>query len=429
MILHIDMDAFFASVEQRDNPELKGKPLAVGGKSSRSVVATASYEARQFGIHSAMPMFQALRRCPDLIVVPPDKKKYRAVSSQIMQLIYDYTPVVEQVSIDEAYLDLTGCEKASGTPHEVAKTIQQRIIDQFQLTCSIGGAPLKFMAKIASDLRKPNGITLIHKDQLRDFAMRIAIKKIPGVGKKAMKQMNLMGIKTLGDIHRFPETVIVGAFGKMGHRLLEFAHCRDSATVGTNDPRKSVSSETTLHRDIIRMDEIKKALLHHAQVVGRDLRQKGYFAATLSIKIKFADFSQMTRQLKVDPPTCTSHVIYHHALKLMEKVSLTQGIRLIGVGSSDLLTKDELDHLPSPSVQLDLFDDIPDALAATDQNREEGKKRGRSPLVSEKPSGKEAHRDGMAEKWERIDRTMDRINEKFGRAMVNKATLATPEKN
>lgn len=426
MILHIDMDAFFAAIEQRDTPSLKGKPLVVGGKSSRSVVATASYEARQYGIHSAMPMFQALQRCPDLIVVPPDKKRYRSVSSQIMQLFYEYTPVVEQVSIDEAFLDITGCEKVSGTPSMIAQKIQQRVAEACRLTCSIGGAPLKFLAKIASDMKKPNGITLIHQDQLHDFAMGIPITKIPGVGKKAMKQMNLMGIKTLGDINRFPKEVIARAFGKMGHRLLAFAQCRDSDTVGNSDPRKSVSSETTLPQDITQMDEIKKALLHHAQVVGRDLRQKGYVAATLSIKIKFADFSQITRQLKVSPPTNTSHVIYHHALKLMDKVTVKKGIRLMGVGASDLLTKEELSHLPSLRIQLDLFEDLQKETRQSRQktNQDNMRQRNLDGVLEEK----ENDDTRMIKKWEKIDQAVDRINTKFGRDIIGSATLTPPKK-
>ena len=250
MILHMDMDAFFASVEQRDNPFLKGKPIAVGGISNRSVVATASYEARKLGIHSAMPMFQALERCPDLIVVKPDKKKYRKISRAIMELLTEYTPRVEPVSIDEAFLDVTGCHRISGDAETIAHSIKIRMVDRFDLTCSLGAAPLKFLAKIASDMNKPNGITIIHEQETQAFINRLAIHKVPGVGKNAMGKMKLLGIETLGDVRRFKTELLVGKFGKFGLRLAELSRGIDESQVAVEEKRKSISSESTLDGDI-----------------------------------------------------------------------------------------------------------------------------------------------------------------------------------
>ena len=202
MILHVDMDAFFASIEQRDNPNLKGKPIIVGSLSKRGVVSAASYEARKFGIYSAMPIFQALKKYPDLIVVPVNKNKYASTSQKIMKIFKEYTPLVEPVSIDEAFLDITGCERLLGSHKKIAINIKKRIKKELSLTCSIGAAPVKFLAKIASNMNKPDGITIIKKHEAKKFVLTIDIKKVSGVGKKVIKQMKMLNIKTLGDINK-----------------------------------------------------------------------------------------------------------------------------------------------------------------------------------------------------------------------------------
>jgi DNA polymerase-4 len=378
----MDMDAFFASVEQRDNPLLKGKPIAVGGTSNRSVVATASYEARKLGIHSAMPMFQALERCPNLIVVKPDKKKYRNISLAIMELLTEYTPCVEPVSIDEAFLDVTGCNRISGNPETIAQSIKIRMVDRFDLTCSLGVAPLKFLAKIASDMNKPNGITIIHEQDTQAFINGLAINKIPGVGKNAMGKMKLLGIETLGDVRRLNTELLMGKFGKFGLRLAELSRGIDRSQVVVEEKRKSISSESTLDMDITDGERIKKELLGHAQIVGHDLRQRGLFAATIFIKFKFSDFSQMTRQVKVDPPICASSAIYETAVTLAENFNIEKPIRLIGLGGSSL-TKTR------PSSQMDLFQTM----------------------------------DPPSDKWEKVDKTVDAITKKFGHGIVTKASL------
>lgn len=378
----MDMDAFFASVEQRDNPHLRGKPIVVGGASGRGVVSTASYEARKLGIHSAMPMFQALRRCPDLIVVPPDKKKYKNISLFIMELLKQYTPCVEPVSIDEAFLDVSGCTRLSGSPEAIAVSIQNRMVKQTGLTCSLGVAPMKFLAKIASDMNKPNGITVIHKHETRSFIHNLAIHKVPGVGKNAMEKMKLLGIETLGDVRRFKTQLLVKKFGKFGLRLSELSRGIDSSRVEVQEEKKSISSESTLDMDITDAESIKKELLKHAEIVGRDLRRHHFFAATVFIKLKFSDFSQVTRQVKVNPPTCASSVIYDMAVVLAKNFNITKPIRLIGLGGSGL-TKEK------PYSQLDLFQStVP-----------------------------------PTEKWEKVDKTVDAITKKFGHGIVTKASL------
>ena len=382
MILHVDMDAFFASVEQRDNPFLRGKPIAVGGTSNRSVVATASYEARKLGIHSAMPMFQALERCPDLIIVKPDKKKYKSISLSIMKLLREYTPCVEPVSIDEAFLDVTGCNRIFGPPETIAESIKTHMVEKMGLTCSLGVAPLKFLAKIASDMNKPNGITLIHKQDTQAFIHRLAIHKVPGVGKNAMAKMKLLGIETLGDVHRFKPELLVGKFGKFGLRLAELSRGIDGSQVVGGEKRKSISSESTLDMDITNGESIKKELLKHAQIVGHDLRKHHLFAATIFIKFKFSDFSQVTRQIKVDPPMCASAAIYETAMALAKNFNIEKPIRLIGLGGSSLTET-------RPHNQMDLFQTV-------------------AP-----PS----------DKWEKVDKTVDAITKKFGHGIVTKASL------
>lgn len=377
------MDAFFASVEQRDNPDLMGKPVAVGGLSKRSVVATASYEARKFGVHSAMPVFQAKRICPALIIIPAHKNKYREASQKIMEIFNHYTPVVEPVSIDEAYLDVKGCERIFGNTKEIAGSIKREITKQLRLTCSIGAAPVKFLAKIASDMNKPDGITIVTPDETEKFIHKIDIKKIPGVGACAMKQMNFLGIKTLGDVKKISRSVLLNKFGKFGIKLYDFSMGKDDSVVRTEEKRKSISSESTLSEDIYDMEKIKKLILFHSQIVGKELRKKNLIAENISIKLKFSDFSQITRQKALNTPVCSSSAIYREAKKLAEKSGIKKRIRLIGVGTSSLSDKNK-------PVQMELFN----------------------------PAGEKIH------KWEELDRTIDSISEKFGKDMVKKASLA-----
>lgn len=381
------MDAFFASVEQRDRPELRGRPVAVGGLSSRSVVAAASYEARIFGVHSAMPVYQALRLCPALVVVPVDKSRYSAVSRIVMGILHGFTPLVEQVSIDEAFLDISGSRRLLGTHRVISLEIKKRIASETGLTCSIGAAPVKFLAKVASDKNKPDGIFIIEPDEALEFARCLEISKVPGVGKRAMEQMQRLGIRTLGDIARFDPDLLARTFGKFSSRLIDFAHARDSSSVDSTEQRKSLSSESTLPRDTTDMEEVRRRLLSHAQEVGRDLRKKGLLAGNVVVKIKFSDFTQVTRQKQFKDPVCSSSALYAGAVGLMESIAFKKPVRLTGLGVSVLA------DARTPR-QMDLFDPV----------------------------------SADARKWELVDRALDTISEKFGSHTVNKASLGMWDK-
>lgn len=382
MILHIDMDAFFASVEQRDRPDLKNRPVIVSGQSRRSVVSTASYEARKFGIRSAMPVFMAKKLCPDLVIVPGNMKKYKNDSEKIMVILSKFSPYVEQASIDEAYVDLQGMNRLFGSARQIAMEIKKHIYAQLSLTCSIGIAPVKFLAKIASDMKKPDGLTIIEKDQVIPFINSLPIHKIPGVGKQAMQQMEQLKIKTLGDIRPCPLSILTAKLGKAGARLLELSNGFDHSTVDIFHERKSISSETTFEEDMIDFDDIKRALLDRSQIVGSQLRKKGLMCKNISIKIKFSDFSQITRAKKLDTPICSSAAIFNEAVSLLKKLILTKKIRLAGVGVSSLQDKN------TPS-QISLWSD-------------------------EDKSGKS---------WESVDSAVDCISEKFGQGIIKKASL------
>jgi DNA polymerase-4 len=388
MILHIDMDAFFAAVEQRDNPELKHRPVVVCGNSPRAVVSTASYEARQFGIHSAMPLFQAKQLCPHLIVVPGHRDKYAAASQQIMAIISKFTPLVEPVSIDEAYADVTGCSTLFGPPPVIARQIKQTLYNHLALTCSIGIAPVKFLAKIASDMNKPDGLTHITREQMPKVIQTLPVHQVPGVGKQAMHRMKELNIQTLGDIQRFDVTLLNKKFGKFGQRLYQLCRGLDDDRIRPRAARKSISCETTLETDISDEQTARKILLSLAGRVGRELRKKNRVCESVSIKIKFSDFTQITRTRKTQARTCSTEAIFHQARLLFEQVKLTQKIRLLGVGVSHLQPK----HAP---VQMALLS-LPE--------------------------------DNTTKQWESVDQAMDRIFEKFGREMVTPAVL-NPLKN
>lgn len=385
MIFHIDMDAFFAAIEQRDNPEFLNKPIIIAGNSKRSVVSTASYEARKFGIRSAMPVFMATEKCSQLIIVPLNMKKYQANSIQIMDILSRFSPKVEQVSIDEAYMDIKGSEKLFGPPEFLAMQIKHEIFSRLSLTSSIGIAPLKFLAKIASDMKKPDGLTMIHKQDVPFFINTLPIQKVPGIGKSAMKQMNLLQIKTLGDIKHHSLKTLNKKFGKMGKRLLELANGIDTNRVDTRYSRKSISSETTLGKDISDFETAKHFILDRSQIVGKTLRKKNLTCQTVFIKLKFSDFSQITRRKTLSSSICSSKSIFDEAIKLYQNVKLKKKIRLIGVGVSTLIDKDA-------PVQLSLISD---------------------------------HQDQQNTQWEIVDSAMDTISEKFGNHVIKKASLNT----
>ncbi len=382
MILHIDMDAFYASVEQLDDPRLKNKCVIVGGTSNRGVVSAASYEARQFGIHSAMPIYQAKQKCPHGIFVPPRMGRYKEVSKIVMALLRDFSPLVEPVSIDEAYLDITGSRRLFGEPQEIAREIKRKIKETVQLTCSVGVAPNKFLAKIASDLEKPDGLTVILPDKVPEFIESLSVKKVPGVGKKLFHQLELLGIRTLGDVHRLPEKSLMKHLGKFGKRLRALSSGSDDSPVSPHAPHKSISSERTLAADTRDVKLLKRYLLSQSAEVARQLRLAGVRAKIISIKIKDEDFKTVTRRTTIAIPTQSSKSIYKHAAQLMDAYKMSKKIRLIGVGTSGFSPV-------SASVQMGLF-----------ESSEE-----------------------IADNWEKIDSALDSISAKFGKDVVDRATL------
>jgi len=382
MILHIDMDAFFTSVEQLGNPELRGKCLIVGGLSNRGVVAAASYEARKYGIRSAMPTFQAKQKCPDIVIVPPNRRRYSEISRKIMAILNDFSPIVEQVSIDEAYVDITGCEKVHGSPEQTAVKIKTRIKEGVDLTCSIGIAPNKFLAKIASDIEKPDGLTIIAPDKTTAFIASLPIRKVPGVGKVTHGQLNQIGIKTLGDVRKYSKTMLMDRLGIFGNRLIELSRGIDASPVIPYTPAKSVSSEETLSADTTDRDILEKLILKQSEAVGRQLRKSEAKARKVILKIKHSDFKQCTRSITLSKATQSSEVIYKKAKKLLDAYTIKKRIRLIGVGASGFIPCN------TPE-QMSLF---------------------------------ESHGKQNAN-WEKIDKAVDDISRKFGKGIIQRAKL------
>ena len=383
MILHIDMDAFYASVEQLDHPELQGKCVIVGGSTTRGVVSAASYAARKYGVHSAMPIFQAKQLCPQGIFVRPRFDRYKEVSDTVMSLLKNYTSLVEPVSIDEAYMDISDCDKLHGSPAEIGASIKEIIRETVKLTCSVGIAPIRFLAKIASDMDKPDGLTVILPEQVPAFIDALPIQKVPGVGKKTGGQFKLLGIKTLGDVKKFPEKLILDRFGKYGQRLLELADGIDDTPVRPSWRHKSVSSEQTLSQDTRNRQLLDKYLLQQSADVAGQLRKLDMRAKTIILKLKHADFKQVTRSTTLAVPTQSSDKIYLEASRLLAGYPLTKQVRLVGVGVSGLVSAE----LP---IQLSLFD--------------ETKK-------------KKDH-------WEKVDQTVDTITHKFGKNAIRRASLS-----
>jgi DNA polymerase-4 len=387
MILHLDMDAFFASVEQLDHPELRGQCVIVGGSSNRGVVTTASYEARRFGVRSAMPMFEARRLCPSGIIVPGRMRRYKEISRLVMARLRQFSPLVEPVSIDEAYMDIKGCARLYGPPAKMGAAVKRAVRDEVQLTCSIGIAPVRFLAKIASDVNKPDGLTIIPADEVMPFIDRLPIHKVPGVGPKAVKRLQTIGIATLGQVRRIKLATLTHRLGKFGHRLMHLAHGEDDTPVTPWTSPKSFSSETTLAQDLSNRERLLHQLLHQAADVGRQLRSHGVKARTVTLKIKYADFRQITRSTTMPRPFQSSEVLYEQAARLLMPDLLQQKIRLIGLGASNLVA----DRTPE---QMSLFDG--DTNSRVD--------------------------------WDSVDQAVDAINDKFGRYTVNKANLIDPSR-
>ena len=350
-IVHIDMDAFYASVEQRDDPRLRDKPVVVAWKGNRSVVCAASYEARRFGVRSAMAAVHAERLCPEAIFVPPDFTRYRAVSQSTREIFKRHTDLIEPLSLDEAYLDVTENKTGLATATRVARSIREQIREELHLTASAGVAPNKFLAKIASDWRKPDGLFVIQPEDLDTFLPPLPIGRIPGVGKVTEKRLAALGIKTVGDIRNLELNILEDHFGRYGERLYELARGIDHSAVVADRQTKSISAEDTFETDVP-LSETEPMILRLAEKVWVASRKETRIPRTVVLKLKTSDFNILTRSHTPVTPPGTCEELATIALTLRERVNMSpqQRFRLVGVGLSNFRESEE------PTGQADLFD-------------------------------------------------------------------------
>ncbi len=334
--MHVDMDAFYASVEQRDNPELRGKPVVVAWKGKRSVVCAASYEARRFGVRSAMAAIYAERLCPEAIFVPPDFARYRAVSRAVREIFLRHTELIEPLSLDEAYLDVTENKTGIATATKVASTIRQQIREELNLTASAGVAPNKFLAKIASDWRKPNGLFVIQPAEVEEFLTPLPVGRIPGVGKVTEEKLAKLGLRTVGELRARSLEELQTLFGRYGQRLHELARGIDDNPVVPNRPTQSISAEDTFEQDVL-LTETEPMIRRLAEKAWAASRKESRVARTVVLKLKTAEFRVLTRSHTPPFPPASCEELTEIALALRERVTLspTQRFRLVGVGLSN----------------------------------------------------------------------------------------------
>ena len=377
-ILHVDMDAFYASVEQRDNPELRGKPVVVGGSSNRGVVAAASYEARTFGIRSAMPIAEALRRCPALCRVKPRMSHYKSVSDQIFALFREFTPAVEGLSLDEAFLDVTASVALFGAPEKIAKAVKERIVEETQLTASVGVAENKLVAKIASDLDKPDGLAVVLPEHYESRLDPLPVAVIPGIGRKTLKRLSAVGVTTVCELRTAADRKLEPIFGRYTQKTRDRASGIDTRQVVSSRAEKSISAEETYDKDLDCREQMDRELLRLTERTTARLRKANLAANTVQIKIRQSDFTTQTRQRKVRPAANGTDQIYAVARDLLQTWLARNPdarIRLLGVGGSEL----------APAQQPDLFAAIAEETSAP------------------------------------IDRTVDEIRDRFGNTAVGRA--------
>jgi DNA polymerase-4 len=385
-ILHIDMDAFFAAIEQRDHPELRGKPVLVGGSpTERGVVSTASYEARKYGCHSAMPMSTAVRLCPQAIVLPGSMRRYSQVSRQIFEIMERFTPLVEPVSVDEAFLDITGCEALFGSPVEIAKKIKNVIREEIQLTASVGLAPNKFLAKLASDLQKPNGFVVVEPDRIQEFLDPLPVSRLWGAGKATLPKFEKLHLYTFADVRKLPLSEMQRHFGSMGEMFYQFVRGIDDRPVCIESETKSISSENTFPVDVEDLNHLRAVLLEQTDHITGRLRRHLLLAKTVTIKLRRPDFGTITRSATLNAHTDRTDELWKAISSLFQKWADNQPfpVRLIGAGLSSLA--------PRQGQQLMLFD------------REE------------------------TEKKQQLDQTVDQIRTKFGFTAITRG-LTNPQK-
>lgn len=336
-IVHVDMDAFFASVEQLDDPTLRGKPVLVGGAERRGVVAAASYEARTFGVHSAMPMAQALRRCPGAIVVPPRRRRYEEVSAQVFAIFRRFTPTVEGLSVDEAFLDVTASRRLFGDGEAIAARIREAIRAETGLTASAGVAPTKFVAKIASDVCKPDGLRVVREDEVVAFLAPLPVERMWGVGPKAAERLRALGYATLGDLAAADPRTLAGALGTWGPEIARLARGEDPREVVPDRDAKSVGAEETYDEDLTERADIERTLLAHAVRVAARLHEAGLVARCVTVKLKYHDFTLKTRQLRLPRPVADATSLYEAARTLLERFPVAgRRVRLTGLSASEL---------------------------------------------------------------------------------------------
>ena len=367
-VLHVDMDAFYASVEQHDDPSLAGKPLIVGGIAGRGVVAAASYEVRKYGVHSAMPMSTALRLCPHAICVRPRMQRYKAVSDLIFGVFHEVTPLVQGLSLDEAFLDVTASQELFGDPVAIARRIKGRIREITGLTASVGVAANKLVAKIASDLAKPDGLTIVAEGHVHDVLDPLSVRRLPGLGRKTGAKVEAAGIRTLGELRIAPDTVLRPLFGRYTQRVRERAAGIDDRPVLPDRDEKSLSAEDTFERDIGDPRVLYAELTRLAGLACERMRHKQLMAGCIGVKIRRGDFVTFTRQRAVSPPTHDGRTITHVARELLTrwlKQAPGAKLRLLGVVLTDL----------SPASQLGLFEDTPPHTTRLDAALDEARAR------------------------------------------------------
>ena len=345
-ILHVDMDAFYASVEQRDDPRLRGQPLIVGGTTNRGVVAAASYEVRKFGVRSAMPIREALRRCPHAICVKPRMSVYREVSHQVFAIFHEYTPVVEGLSLDEAFLDVTASLALKGDAVSIARGIKQRIRATTELGASVGVAPNKLVAKIGSELEKPDGLTVITPENMRAVLDPLSVRRLPGLGRKLRERVEAAGLLTFGQLRAATDTVLWPIFGRDSQRMRERASGIDDRPVMAEWDEKSISAEETFFSDLVDHAHMRAEVLRLADRAGTRMRAQNLATGCVQVKIRRADFTTFTRQKRFEPSTTDSRTIAKIAGELLTAWLEEQPrarVRLLGVGVNHLHAADQLD--------------------------------------------------------------------------------------